>query len=54
MKTLTTAEYYETLAPGERPVFDQSASGFVIHSQRDLGTFPHSYAHFLRPPNLKW
>lgn len=45
MKSLTTAEYLGSLAPSERPIFDQSVAGFYIPSRRDLGTYSRSYEH---------
>lgn len=44
-KVMTTDEYYESLPKSERPIFDQSVSGFVIHSLREIGSFPRSYKH---------
>lgn len=36
-------QYYDTLTPQERPIFDQSVSGFIIPAHPELGAFPRSY-----------
>lgn len=36
-------QFHDTLQAQERPVFDQSAGGFIIADHRDLGAFPRSY-----------
>lgn len=40
---MSVDEYFESLAPGQRPVFDASRQGFVMHDRPELGRFPFSY-----------
>lgn len=42
---MTTDEFYSTLPTVERPVFDQSLGGFVIHAHPEIGVYPRSYEH---------
>lgn len=44
---MTTNEFYSTLPAAERPVFDQSVGGFVIHAHPEIGVYPRSYEHSL-------